>query len=91
MTNNELLTKVRELKELQQMADELTAEIESLKDELKAEMTAEGKDEMTVDVFVLRYKSVSTSRFDSKAFKATHAELYNQYSKTSTSKRFTIS
>ena len=91
MTANELLTKVRELKELQQMSDELTAEIESLKDELKAEMTAEGKDEMTVDVFVLRYKPVSTSRFDSKAFKATHAELYNQYSKTSTSKRFTIS
>ena len=91
MTAQEMISKVRELKELQQMSDELTAEIESLKDELKAEMTAEGKDEMTVDVFVLRYKSVSTSRFDSKAFKATHAELYNQYSKTSTSKRFTIS
>lgn len=91
MTNNELLTKVRELKGLQQMADELTAEIESLKDELKAEMTAEGKDEMTVDVFTLRYKSVTSSRFDSKAFKATHADLYNQYSKPTTSKRFTIS
>ena len=91
MTKNELLTKVRELKELQQMADELTAEIESLKDELKAEMTVEGKDEMTVDVFVLRYKAVSTSRFDSKAFKAQHSDLYTAYTKTSTSKRFTIS
>ena len=91
MTNNELLTKVRELKELQQMFDELTAEIESLKDELKAEMTAEGKDEMTVDVFVLRYKSVSTSRFDSKSFKAQHSDLYTAYTKSTTSKRFTIS
>lgn len=91
MTNNELLTKVRELKGLQQMAEELTAEIESLKDELKAEMTAEGKDEMTIDVFTLRYKAVSTSRFDSKAFKAQHSDLYTAYTKTSTSKRFTIS
>ena len=91
MTTSELLKKVRELKELQQMADELTTEIESLKDELKAEMTAEGKDEMTIDVFTLRYKSVSTSRFDSKAFKAQHSDLYAAYTKTSTSKRFTIS
>lgn len=91
MTKAEMISKVRELKELQQMADELTAEIESLKDELKAEMTAEGKDEMTVDVFVLRYKSVSTSRFDSKLFKAQHSDLYAAYTKSTTSKRFTIS
>lgn len=90
MTKAEMISKVRELKGLQQMADELTAEIESLKDELKAEMTAEGKDEITVDVFTLRYKAVTSSRFDSKAFKATHAELYSQYSKPTTSKRFTI-
>lgn len=86
-----MINKVRELKELQQMADELTAEIESLKDELKAEMTEQNTDELKVDVFTLRYKAVSTSRFDSKAFKATHAELYNQYTKTTASKRFTIS
>lgn len=91
MTKNELLTKVRELKELQQMADELTTEIESLKDELKAEMTQQNTDELKVDVFTLRYKAVATSRFDSKAFKVTHSELYNQYLKTTESKRFTIS
>ena len=91
MTAQEMISKVRELKELQQMADELTAEIESLKDELKAEMTAEGKDEMTIDVFTLRYKAVSTSRFDSKLFKAQHSDLYTAYTKSTTSKRFTIS
>ena len=91
MTNNELLTKVREMKELQQMADELTTEIESLKDELKAEMTQQNTDELKVDVFTIRYKTVSTSRFDTKTFKAQHSDLYTAYTKATTSKRFTIS
>ena len=90
MSMNELTKKVRELKELKAMADELAAEITSIEDDLKAEMTAQGVDEMQVDVFKLRYKTVVSSRFDSRAFKSTHEELYNQYTKPTTSKRFTV-
>lgn len=91
MDKKELISKVRELKELKQMADELAAEIASIEDELKAEMLAQNTEEMTIDVFKLRYKTVVSSRFDSKAFKATHEELYKQYSKPTESRRFTIS
>lgn len=91
MDKKELISKVRELKELKQMAEELAAEIASIEDELKAEMLAQNTEEMTVDVFKLRYKTVVSSRFDSKAFKATHEELYKQYSKQTESRRFTIS
>ncbi len=91
LNKNELISKVRELKELKQMADELAAEISSIEDELKAEMTAQNAEELTVDVFKLRYKTVISNRFDSKAFKATHEELYSQYTKQTETKRFTIS
>jgi len=64
--------------------------MESAKDELKAEMTARGVEEMTVSCFKLRYKEVKSSRFDSTAFKKTHADLYAQYSKETVSKRFSI-
>ena len=90
MTTAEMIKTIRDIKELQIMADELNAEIEALKDSVKAEMNAQGKDEMTVDCFKVRYTTVTTNRFDSKAFKATHAELYSQYTKPTTSKRFTI-
>ena len=90
MTNQEMLKKVRELKELKAMADELSAEITAIEDTIKAEMTAQGVDEMTVDVFKVRYKTVISSRFDSKSFKATHSELYGQYCKQTESKRFSI-
>lgn len=53
-------------------------------------MNAQGVEEMTVDVFKLRYKTVTSSRFDTSAFRATHGELYAQYTKPTVSRRFTI-
>lgn len=90
MSENTLKTKVRELKELKAMQEELNAEITSIEDEIKAEMLSQGTDEITVDVFKIRYKTVESKRFDSSAFKATHADLYNQYTKTTTCKRFSV-
>ena len=90
MSTIELTTKVETIKTLQAMIDELTAEMETAKDELKAEMTARGVEEMTVSCFKLRYKEVKSSRFDSTAFKKTHDDLYAQYRKETVSKRFSI-
>lgn len=90
MSENTLKAKVRELKELKAMQDELAAEITAIEDEIKAVMLDNGTEEMNVDVFKIRYKLVESKRFDSAAFKATHAELYNQYTKTTTSRRFSV-
>lgn len=90
MSANELTSKVRELKELKAMADELATEITAIEDEIKAEMTARNTEEMTVDVFKIRWTRVTSNRFDSKAFKATHADLYAQYTKQTESRRFSI-
>ncbi len=85
----ELNNKVMELKEMEQYAAEISAEIEALKDEIKAEMTRQGKDEMTVGVFTVRWKEYKSSRFDSKRFKADHADMYEAYKTQTTTKRFT--
>lgn len=90
MSINEMTAKVRELKELKAMAEELTAEITAIEDSIKADMNEKGIDEMQIDVFKIRYKTVTSSRFDSTAFKNTHNELYNQYLKQTTTRRFSI-
>lgn len=90
MSTNELATKIRELKELQALIDEATAEADSIKDELKEIMTAEGKEELSVDIYKIRYAAVKSSRFDSVAFKKSHAELYAQYVKTTETHRFSV-
>lgn len=90
MSANELTAKVRELKELKAMAEELAAEITAIEDEIKALMDEQGTEELLVDMFKVRYSTVTSSRFDTTAFKKTHADLYGQYTKQTTSRRFSI-
>ena len=90
MSANEMTAKVRELKELKAMIDELSAEAATIEDEIKAEMTARNVNEMAVDVFKIRYTTVNSTRFDSASFKKAHGDLYEQYTKQTTSRRFTI-
>lgn len=90
MSTKDLTAKVRSLKELEALIAKAQAEAEGIKDELKAEMINRNTEEMTVDVFKIRYKTVKSNRFDTNAFKSTHKELYNQYIKQTESRRFTV-
>lgn len=53
-------------------------------------MREAGKTEVYTDLFKVTYKPVTSTRFDSKTFKAEHADLYTTYSKTSTYNRLTV-
>ena len=88
MSTIELTGKVRELRELKTMAEELQAEISTIEDTIKAAMG--DTEEMTVDVFKVRWTTVTSRRFDTTAFKATHQGLYDQYSKESVTRRFSV-
>lgn len=90
MSTIEMETRVKELRELRRMAAELEAEIEALQDGIKAEMDARNTDEVSGSDWRITWKPVTSARFDSKAFKATHAELYRQYTKETTSRRFVV-
>lgn len=90
MSTNELTTKVRELKELKAMADELAAEITAIEDSIKAEMTARNTDEMQIDVYKIRWTKVLSNRFDSTAFKKAMPELHAQFTKQTESRRFSV-
>ena len=90
MERTELEKKVRDLKELKRMQEELQAEITGIEDEIKAEMTALNVNEMTVDVFKIRWVPVTSNRFDTNAFKNKYIDLYNQFIKVIATKRFSI-
>ncbi|MFR8012240.1 MAG: hypothetical protein ACLU8W_10865 [Clostridia bacterium] len=90
MSTNELTQKVRELKELQSLIEQAEAEAEQLKDEIKATMDAQGVEEMTVDVFKIRWKTVKSSRIDTTALKKALPELAQQFTKTTETRRFSV-
>lgn len=90
MSVTELTSKVRELKELKAMAEELSAEITAIEDTIKEDMTARGVEELSVDVFKVRYTTVKSSRIDTTAFKKAMPDLAQQFTKQTESRRFTV-
>lgn len=91
MSMNELNTAARDLMSVRAMITELEAEAEALTDKIKAAMVERGEEKITGDGWKASWKNVNSSRFDSKAFKADHADLYGAYCKATTTTRFLIS
>lgn len=90
MTVKNIEAKAKEIKELMRMKEELEAEIASLQDEIKAEMTARQTDEIITNEYKIRWTEVKSNRFDTTGFKAKYTELYNLFTKQVISRRFTI-
>ncbi len=90
MSANEMTAKIRELKELKAMAEELAQEITAIEDSIKAELTARNTDEMMIDVYKVRWTSVTSERLDTTAFKKALPDIAKQFTKTSTTRRFSI-
>lgn len=88
MSMNELNTTAKDLLAVRQMIAELEAEAEALTDKLKAAMVEQGSEVLQGDGWKATWKNVNSSRFDSKRFKADHADLYSEYSKATVTTRF---
>lgn len=88
MSTSELIATVTELQELRRMQEELEAEIAGLQDQIKNYM---GECEsLTAGQYKITWKPVTTSRVDTTALKADHPEIAAQYTKTTTTRRFTV-
>lgn len=90
MKQAEITATIERLKELEAQQDEIGAEIEALKDTLKAEMVRQGAERMMVGGYKVSYTKYTTHRFDTTAFKKDHAELYTEYTKATEARRFSI-
>ena len=90
MSTVEMVSKVEQLKELEALIREAEAEVEALKDEIKAEMTKQETEEMNIGRYVVRWTSVISNRLDSKALKNEMKDIYNRYVKQTESRRFSI-
>ena len=91
MSTTELNSTAKDLISVRAMIEELQAEAETLTDKLKAAMVEQGAEVLQGDGWKATWKNVSSTRFDSKAFKADHADLYSAYSKATVSTRFILS
>ena len=90
MSTNELEAKIRALNEWESVIAEATAEAETLKDEIKAEMLSRDTEELEAGQYIIRWTSVLSQRFDSTAFKKVMPDVYKSFIKQTASRRFSI-
>ena len=63
---------------------------ERYRDEIKAEMLSRNTEEMEAGQYIVRWTSVLTQRFDTTAFKKVMPDVYKEYTKQVSSRRFSI-
>ena len=88
MSNQSMEVKVKELLELKRMKEELEAEIAAVEDEIKAVM---GEEEiLNAGAFKVTWKAVTSTRIDTTALRKDLPEIWQEYGKTTTTRRFSV-
>lgn len=85
-----LTEKVRKYKELQMAIEKLEEQMNEVKEAIIKEMETEQAEEISVDIYKVRYITVISNRFNTTDFKKENKGLYERYLKESVCKRFTV-
>ena len=88
MSQTEIISTVTELQELRRMKEELEAEMEALTDRIKAHMG--DAEQITAGTYKVTWKPVTSTRIDTAALKKDLPEIWTEYGKTTTTRRFQI-
>lgn len=90
MTERMIENRIKKLQEIERQQKALEEQAEAIKAELKADLDEKGTDELKTKNFLIRWKEIVSNRLDGKALKAALPEIYAQYTRQSTSRRFTV-
>lgn len=88
MSMNEMESKIRELRQLQNLIEEAQAEAEAIKDSIKAQMG--DAEELRAGEYKVTWKAVTASRLDTAALKKALPEVAERFTKITTSHRFCV-
>lgn len=88
MSTPTLENTIHEILELKRMREELDTEIASLEDNIKAVMGDE--EHLTAGAYKVSWKTFTSSRIDTTALKKELPDIAAQYTKQTTTRRFSI-
>lgn len=90
MSNNDLHSVIKELKEFKLLKEEAEARISELESIIKAEMKSQNADKMNVGEYKCSLAVVTSNRIDSKALQENRPDIYSIFVKPSTYERLTV-
>ena len=88
MSNKEMESKARELRQLQALIEEAQQEAEALMDAIKAAMG--DAETVTAGEYKITWKNVTSSRIDTGALKKAMPEIAAAFTKETTVRRFCV-
>ena len=88
MSMNEMESKIRELRQLQNLIEEAQAEAEAIKDSIKAQMG--DAEELVAGEYKVTWKSVTSSRLDTAALKKALPDVASAFTRQTTTRRFCV-
>lgn len=88
MSANELESKVRELRQLQALIDEAQAEVDAIRDAIKAHMG--GSEELLAGEYRITWKVVKSARIDTAALKKALPDVAQAFTRETVTRRFCV-
>lgn len=89
MSENDIIRKIRLMREMQRMAEEAQAEAEALKDEIKGYMGE--REELRAGEYKITWKSVTACRIDTAALKKALPDIASAFTRSTATRRLMIS
>lgn len=90
MTEKMIENRIKKLQAIEAQREELEATADTIRAELKADLEEKGLQELKTKNFIVRWKEIVSSRLDGKALKAALPDVYSQFCKASTTRRFSV-
>ena len=88
MSERMIVNRVKKLKALEEQKAQLEQQIEAVKAEIQSEM--QEAEEIKAGAFLVRWTRVQTNRLDTTALKKAYADLCQQFTRQTISRRFSI-
>ena len=91
MSKHEIATMIEQMNNYDELAAKVKAKADAIREAIKAEMIRRDTEELIAGQYIIRWTSVVSNRFDSTTFKRLYGDLYRDFTKPVSSRRFTVS
>ena len=91
MSQNEMMNLIETMNNYDDLAAKVKAKADAIRSTIKEEMERQAVEEMICGPYIVRWTSILSNRFDATTFKRLYADLYKDFTKAVSSRRFSVS
>ena len=91
MSKNEMINMIETMNNYDDLAAKAKAKADALREAIKEEMIRQDVEELIAGAYIVRFTNVISNRFDSTTFKRLYGDLYKDFTKPVSSRRFSVS